>query len=326
NTYLQILLLGAVLIVVRMALTGFFAGIGRTKVVMAANITAMLINLPANYLLIFGRAGLPALGIRGAAIGTLCGSFSAFLILFITYLRVSRSEEYRGDGQWRYRPAMMKRLLTFGVPAGLEMFLNVGAFNLFVNLMHTYGPDVAAAVTIAFNWDIVAFIPMLGLGVATTALVARHIGAGDYEGAEQSARLTLLLGYIYSGFMMILFLSGARSLVAVFASGFSDPSGEISRLAIILVRLASLYTLADSTQLIFAGALRGAGDTRWIMRFSVTAHWILAFLAFLLIKIFHASPVMVWCVFIMMVVIMGTSMFLRFRAGKWKNIRLIGDE
>ncbi len=323
DVYLRFLLFGSVMLVLRHALTGFFAGIGRTKIVMIANLVAMIVNVPASYICIFGAFGIPAMGMRGAAIGTICGNFSGLLILGIAFFKKARSNEFRGSGQWRFDGGIVKKLLRFGGPAGIESFLNVGAFNLFVQMMHSYGPNVAAAVTISFNWDLVAFIPMLGLGIATTAIIAQDIGAGDHDEARASTFLILKIAFIYGGLMMVLFLTATRPLVSLFSSGFGDGSGEVFGLAIVILRLASLYTVADAVQLIFAGALRGAGDTGWIMRYSVVAHWLLAAVAFVLVRFVKASPVLVWCVFILMVIVLGVSYFLRFRGGKWRKIRLI---
>ena len=196
------------------------------------------------------------------------------------------------------------------------------AFNLFVQLMHGYGADVAAATTITFNWDIVAFIPMLGLGIATTAVVGQYIGANDPEGAHRITLLSLKVGWTYSGAMMLLFFFGAPSLVAVFSSGFAD-TGAVSQLAQTMLRLAGLYTIADSTQLVFAGALRGAGDTAWVMRTSSIMHWVFAVTVFVLIRVAHAPPILVWIVFIVFVVSMGFAMYSRFRSGTWKEFRVI---
>ncbi len=323
DSYLRILLSGSVMFILRNALTGFFAGIGKTRMVMAANLTAMAVNVPANYVFIFGAFGIPAMGMRGAAIGTLCGHFSALLMLGIAFLLKARSDEFRGTGQWRFESGLVKRLLRFGGPAGIEAILNTGAFNFFVQMMHSYGSDVAAAVTIAFNWDLVSFIPMLGLSIATTAIIAQNIGAGDYEEARKSAFLVLRLAYVYGAIMIVTFVTATRPMVSLFSSGFGENSGEVSRLAMILVRLASLYIIADSTQLIFAGALRGAGDTAWVMRLSVLMHWALAAVVYVAVSHLRLSPVAVWCIFIAFLILLGFSMFNRFRRGKWERIKLI---
>ena len=321
--YIGILLTGSILVLLRIPLGSFFIGIGKTKVVMMANIAAMVVNIPVNYVFIFGKLGFPALGMRGAALGTLCGQLSALLILSAAYLKTIKAEGYWANGIWRINRALLRRLARFGLPAGVEIFLNTFAFNLFVQLMHSYGQNVAAAVTIAFNYDIVSFIPMLGLGWATTALVGQCIGAKDQEGAEKSAYLSLRLALGYSALMVLLFTIGAKPLVSLFVSGFTDPGGEIAALATTLVRLVSIYTAGDAMQMVFAGSLRGGGDTAWVMRFSAIMHWGMAGMVLLLTRVFTVNPLLVWGVFILMVVILGFGTLLRFRAGKWKNISLI---
>lgn len=322
SIYAQWLIAGAVILLVRNALTGFFLGIGKTRVVMLSNMAAMLVNIPLNYVLIFGHFGFPELGIVGAAIGTLGGGVMALVILLVAYLSPRMDAQYATRSSWAFNRELFGRLLRFGTPAGIEIFLNVLAFNLFIQLMHGYGADVAAATTITFNWDIVAFIPMLGLGIATTAVVGQYIGANDAEGARKTTLLALKVGWLYSGSMMVLFVVAAPSLVGLFSAGFGD-TGEVTSLAITMLRLAGLYTMADSTQLVFAGALRGAGDTNWVMRASAILHWVFAVFAVILIRVVQASPVVVWLFFIGFVISLGLTMYLRFRTGTWKEFRLV---
>lgn len=322
SIYARWLISGSVLLLLRNGLTGFFLGIGKTRVVMVANLSAMVVNLPLNYVFIFGKLGMPELGIVGAAIGTIGGSLTAFVILLSVYLGRRMNARFHTRSVWRFNREMFSRLVRFGTPAGVEIFLAVAAFNVFVQLMHSYGADVAAAITITFNWDIVAFIPMLGLGAATTSVTGQYIGASDPLGAKKSALLSLRVAFLYSGTMAILFLVAAGPLVEVFAAGFGD-SGGVSDLARQMLRLVGLYTVADSAQLVFTGTLRGAGDTRWVMRTSVAMHWVLAAVAVLLIRGIHAAPLTVWFCFIGFIISLGITMFLRFRGAKWMSMRVI---
>jgi len=322
-SYFRILMFGSILMVIRNALVGFFIGIGRTKIVMVSNILGMLVNIPLNYVLVFGKMGFPKMGIEGAALGTLGGSLVITIMLAVIYFLPRINNEFGTRRNCTFNSRLMKKLLRFGTPAGTEVFLNVFAFNIFVQLMHSYSADVAASVTIAFNWDLVAFVPMIGLGFATTALVGQYMGAGNVKGAQRITYLAIFLAFSYSGIMMLLFVIGARPLVMVFASGFSSVDGDIVPLAVIMLRLASLYTMADATQIVFTGALRGAGDTKWVMIISVILHWIMAAAAVVMIRVVHTSPIYVWIFFISFIMLLSISMFLRFKLGHWKKIKLI---
>ncbi|MDA3939359.1 MAG: MATE family efflux transporter [Spirochaetia bacterium] len=324
-TYFQALMFGSIFLLLRFALAGFFIGIGRTTVVMIANAVGMLVNIPLNYILIYGKLGLPALGLQGAAIGTILGNMVIFIILMAFYFRGKNRDNFATHKALKLNIRLIKTMLHFGIPAGLEMFLNISAFNLFIQAMHSYGTKVAAAVTIAFNWDVVAFIPMLGMGYAVTALVGQNIGAGDYNEARKSAYLGLKTAWIYSFTMVIIFLSASSWMVGIFVSGFEGDSEEITAMAIVMLRLVSIYIMADSAQIVFVGALRGAGDTRWVMRVSVAFHWLFAITAILLIKVGRIDPVLVWICFIVFLFTLGITMFLRFRSGKWQNISVIED-
>ncbi len=323
TVYFSILICGGILMLGRGVLTGFFSGIGRTRVVMVANLAAMLVNVPCNYVLIFGKLGFPALGMAGAAFGTLIGSASGLLILAWAYWINPIRREAAGISLWSFDRSLFAMLLRYGTPAGMEFFLNIAAFNLAVQLMHSYGADVAAAVTIAFNWDLVAFVPMIGFNVATLSLVGRSLGGGDAVAAERATYSGLKLAYAYALILMTLFLTIPRSLVGIFAPPGSEEYAHVVSLAVTLLRLAAIYTLSDATFLVFGGALRGAGDTAWAMRASVSIHWAMAVLVFAVVKVWHGGPVLAWLVFILAISTMGVSFGLRFRYGAWKQIRMV---
>jgi MATE family multidrug resistance protein len=324
SLYFRVLVYGSLFGVLRSAITGFFLGIGRTRVVLVANLVGMAVNVPAEYVLIFGRLGLPALGLTGSALGAILGSASAFAVLLVEFLRPACRREFATHRAFRVDRDTIGTLLRYGTPAGLEMLLNTSAFNLFIQFMHSYGPSVAASVTIAFNWDIVAFIPMLGMSFAVTALVGQYMGARDPAMARKAALVGLGVGGLYAGAIAILFVAAAPLLVGVFASSLGGPGGEVARLGTRLVRLASVYILADAAHLVFAGALRGAGDTRWVMGISVVLHWGFASTAVFLVRGLRLPPATVFSAFVVFVVLLGVAMYARFRGGSWQRMRLVG--
>ena len=318
--YFQILLWSGILVLMRVSLTGFFAGIGRTRVVMIANVVSLFVNAGSNYIFIFGGFGIPPLGIVGAGIGTSLGRLVGFLILLAVYLSAGNRKEFQTHKTWCFNPPVFRKLIRFGLPTGVDLMLNTGAFNIFVQLFHAYGATVAAAVTITFNWDMVAFIPMLGFNIATMSLVGRNVGAKRPELAKKAAYSGLKLAYVYAGGLVILFLLLPTQLAAVFApESVADGYSEVLPLATVMIRLAAVYVLADATTLVFSGALRGAGDTKWVMYASIAIHWIMVCGVFIAVKILQIKPITVWFMFVLFVLSLGVTMFLRFHSNKWQK-------
>ena len=164
---------------------------------------------------------------------------------------------------------------------------------------------------------------MLGLGFATTSVVGQQMGAKNPAGAEKAAGLALRVGLIYAFTMMMIFVFGAGKLVMAFSGGLTEADTAVINLAKTMVRLAAIYTIADLVQLIMAGSLRGAGDTKWVMYTSTILHWLMAGVTFFMIKIVVINPIAVWGVFITFVIVLGVSMSLRFKFGPWRNLRII---
>ena len=322
--YFTILGLGCALPLLRTAVSSFFAGVGRTRVVMIANLAAMVVNVLANYLLIFGHWGFPALGMRGAAYGTLIGSAVGTLILLAIYYSGPVHAEYGTRSELRISLDVIRRLFRFGVPGGIEFFMNLMAFNLFVLMFHSYGSDAAAAITIAFNWDLVAFLPLIGFNIAITSLVGRYMGAGQPDVAARTAWSGIKATSGYAILMFYLFLFHTSALIAPFTSGGAPGDyDQVIPLAVVFVRIAALYVLGDGLIMVFDGVLRGAGDTRWTMWVSVTLHWIMTGVCYVLIKHTQASPVTSWCVFILLVYAIAIALVLRYRHGHWRTIRVV---
>jgi MATE family multidrug resistance protein len=324
TTYARTLLAGTILVVLRTALDSFFVGIGKTRIPMVANIGSACVNIPLSYALIFGKAGLPQMGIQGAALGTIGGNAFSFLVVLGFYVLETSRPPFRASRPMRFVPDIMKRLLRYGLPAGFEPFLNWFAFNIFVQIMHSYGPDTAAAATIAFNWDSVAFIPMVGLGAAATTVVGQHLGAGEQDRAEKSVYLTLRLGLLYAAGMMILFLGFTRPLVGVFSSGLQETSDAIAGMATAMLRLLALYSAANASKLVLGGSLRAAGDTAWVMWVSILIHWAMAVAAIMLARTVGAHQLVTWATLVIMNNAHCATIFYRFRTGRWRRMRLIG--
>jgi MATE family multidrug resistance protein len=324
--YFDILLYGAILVLLRTCLSSFFSGIGSTRVVMFSAMVAMVVNIIANYGLIFGNFGLPALGLKGAAYGTLLGSFCGLLVLLATYLGRDNRQEYDVLKALRFDRAVMTKLLRYGSPAGVEMFLNLVAFTSMIMIFHGHGSVTATAVTIVFNWDLVSFVPLLGIQIGVVSLVGRYMGAGRPDISQRVARSGLKMACSYSLVILILFVTLPGALVSIFEPNNADVLfNQASPLATSMLRLAAFYVLAEAVIVVFSGALRGAGDTFWAMCASVTLHWLLVPVLAVFLHVLDLPPLAAWMALVAFILIFSGVFYLRYRSGKWKNLSVVGD-
>ncbi len=322
--YVNILAWGSLFSLMRFTLGCYFGGIGKTKVVMVATVTAMIVNVVLDYVFIFGKFGFPAMGIAGAAIATVLGSVSALGVLLIAYLGEVNRRDFAVMRSFHFDPAIMRKLIHYGYPAGLEFFLNLMAFSVMISLFHAQGSVVATATTILFNWDMVSFIPLIGIEIGVTSLVGRYMGAGDPETAHRSAISGITTGISYSVVILVLFLFLPETLVRVFSpAAFSADFEQAVPLAVTMIRIASLYVLLEAIFVAVVGALRGAGDTHFTMVVSVAAHWTFVPILYVALNVLHLSVVIGWMLLVCFFVVFCVIFMARFWGGKWKRIRVI---
>lgn len=323
--YFDILLYGTLISLFRHAFSSFFSGIGRTRVVMLSAIVTMTVNMGVNYLLIYGKWGFPMWGIRGAAIGTILGAVCGLLVLVIAYVGKDNRKEFSIGQSLRFDRSVMSTFFKFGYPAGVEFLLNLIAFDALILFFHAVDEIVATASTIMFNWDMVSFVPLMGVEIGVTSLVGRYMGARDPDTAQKAALSGVKLGLLYSSFVLVAFVLFPQILVDVFrpATGSEGTFTEARPLAVFMVRVASFYVLIQSFFLVLIGALRGAGDTHWSMRFSVAVHWTLALTTGVSLHVFHLNPRIAWLLLVANFVVSSCLLFRRFRQGHWKTIQVV---
>jgi MATE family multidrug resistance protein len=322
--YFNIIIFGSIAGILRNCLSCYFSGLGRTRIVMVANLTAMVVNVILDYLMIFGKGGFPAMGVSGAAYATVIGGFCGVLVLAGAYLGKKNSSEFNIAGSFRFNWTVMRKLLFFGYPAGLEFFLNFLAFTGLIFVFDSEGSVVATASTIMFNWDLVSFIPLLGIEIGVTSLVGRYMGAGDPNTAHRAAMSGIKTGIFYSVVILVMFLAIPHALVLVFRPDVPvDIFNKAVPIAESMIRLASLYVLAEAIMVAIVGALRGAGDTHFTMLISVCAHWTMLPVVFLILKVLNGSAVAGWLGLIIFFLLFCVFIILRYRSGKWKNIRVV---
>ncbi|GAB5452111.1 MAG: MATE family efflux transporter [Halioglobus sp.] len=318
RTYFQVLMLGSLFILIKAALASYFAGIGRTRVVMVADVLGTLLNVPLSWALVFGKFGLPALGIVGAGLGTVIATLFSVCIFLLFYLSTQHRQQFAVARSLVFDNGIMRRYLRLGLPSGLENFLNTASFNLFLLLFQSYGVVEGAAMAIVFNWDMLSFVPMVGLNIGVMTLIGRFVGAGDLRRANEVIASGFLLAIGYSGILAILFLVWRTELVLLFDNGGQDFAAIAELGSRMMVGLVT-YMLADATLLICGGALRGAGDTRWIMVTSITVHWLMLAVQYWVIIVRRDEPMLSWWVFVAMLLLLAGLYLGGLLGGVWRQ-------
>lgn len=325
--YFQTLCLGAGPALASAAMAGFFSGRGKTWPVMWVNVFATSVNLVLDYGLIFGRFGLPELGIRGAALATVfsgCASFAAYLVLLS---RKPYNERYHTMKGWRFDRTLFVRLLRFGLPSGIQFSLNVAAISAFVLFVGRLGTTALAATNITFNIGSMAFMPMIGTGMAVSVLVGQHLGNDRPDLAARATYSGLHLALVYMGGLAVAFALVPHLFLAPFAARAQGPAfTPVRDLSAVLLRFVACYCFFRAVGLIFASALKGAGDTRFVMfMIIVISSTVLVIPSYVGLVLLGGSIYVGWTIFTAFIVALGSAFLLRFLSGKWKSMRVIEE-
>ena len=320
QTYLTILMAGTGLDLFRNSLNSYFGGLGQTKVVLLATFVMAIANVSANYILIFGKLGFPALGIEGAAYGTIFAWFTGLVTLCVVYLKQIRFPEYQLLGSFQFDLEILKKLVRFGFASGLEIALLIFAIDLMILTLKSYGADVSTAITVGLTWIQTLHIPVIGLEIGTMSLVGRFIGARDTDSVSDSVFSGLLLASSYASIAALAFLFATDTMVLMFLE--SDSSTTTLNLAIWGTQLNAFIIFIISWSGILGGALRGAGDTYGAMTIFATFWWFQFFLMFILVRLVKLGPDDVLAIHIFSSPLLLIAMMIRFRSGVWRKFDL----
>jgi len=316
--YYQVLIIGCFFTLAKAVIASYFSGIGSTRVVMIADVLGVLMNIPLSYVLIFGKLGFPELGIVGAAWGTVIASMFALVIYGVFYFNIVHRRQFHVMESFHFDAGIMRRYIRLGFPAGFEMFMNVATFNLFVLLFQSYGIAAGAAAAIVFNWDMMSFVPMIGLHIAVMSLIGRYVGAGDMTRANGVIAAGFKMALSYSAVLGVLFILFRVELINVFARSGDDFSEIIDLGSFMMIGMAC-YVMADAAILIASGALRGAGDTRWLMTTSILLHWLMLIAQYFIIVVYGYGPRLSWVVFVAMLITLAVVYVWRLLGGVWRQ-------
>ncbi len=295
-TYFRTLCYGAAPSILSSALSAFYSGRGKTWPVMWINITGTSVNVFLDYSLIFGHFGFPELGIGGAAIATVFSFIVICTIYAVLISRPANQRKYHTLSGWRFDGLLFRRLAYYGFPNGMQLFLNISGFSLFVILIGRKGMEALAATNITFNINTIAFMPMLGLGMAVSILVGQKIGAGIPSKAEACAYSGFHMAFVYTIVAGLLYWLIPEVFLAPYAFGVdTEAFDKIFNKSVVLLRFVALFSLFDAIAIVFSSAIKGAGDTRFVMTAIVILSWILLVIpTYIALVVFGGDMYMGW--------------------------------
>jgi MATE family multidrug resistance protein len=324
--YFQILCVGGPGMVIGQAFSSFYSGRGATWVVMVVDVVVTIVNLILDYLLIFGYGGFPEMGIAGAGLATTIACWMKAAIYLFLVTRKKHRDEFHTLKGMRFDSQLFGRLLHYGGPSGAQMFLEVLGFTVFVLVVGRLGSLAAEATTLAFSISTLAFMPVFGLGMAASVLVGQRLGENRDDLAARATWTTLQIGLTYIGILSCFYVITPD----LFLYGFLDAStrsgadhAALRTMASNLLCFVAAYNLFDATLIIFVCALKGAGDTRFILRVSIVMAALLAAISWLAVEVLHLGVYGCWVVISSWVCVLGITYLRRFMQGQWREMRVI---
>jgi MATE family multidrug resistance protein len=303
----------------------FYSGRGRNMVVMWVNLASVSVDLSLDYAMIFGWGPFPEMGIRGAALSNVIGATVGALLFAVL---VWRDAEREGYGLWAGRGFdgdLFRRLLRFGLPSGFHWLVDIFCWTIFLLLVGRLGTQPLAASNLAFNLNSLVFVPLLGVGTAVMTLVGQRIGDGRPELAVRTVWIACGASQAYTLAFVGVYLLLPEVILAPYRSQTNAAEFEqVSALVIPLLRFVAVYSCFDALAVVFGSAIRGAGDTRFVLWYTLVMGLLVLVVPTFAVQTWWGGGMTAsWSAATLFVVVMGLGFMARFMGGSWKSMRVI---
>jgi multidrug resistance protein, MATE family len=244
----------------------FLQGVHHVRPITFALVSANLVNILGNWVLIYGHWGAPAMGVRGSALSTLLARIYMAGVLFAA-IRLHDPTAFRG---LRVAWSEVGRLFRLGLPAAMTIGFEMGVFGTATALAGTLDPVSVAAHAIALNAASVTYMIPLGIGAAGAVSVGRAIGAGDRRAAARAGWIAIGIAAFYEVFAAISFVLFPKQIASAYTA---DP--RVISLSGTLLGIAAVFQLFDGLQTTAGGVLRGSGDTKTALVWNLLSYWVI---------------------------------------------------
>lgn len=318
--YFKIIMGGMIFTTIQMCINSAQRGCGNTKITMRTNVTANAVNMVFNYLLIGGKCGFPALGIKGAAIATVFGFFVSCVMSVISVLKpkVYVSIPYIFKNKILPGIKSFVIIIKLGYSVFLEQLLIRTGFMLTAIMAAKQGMDSMAAHQVVMNILSLSFAFGDGLQTAAVALIGRSLGEKDIEKARQYGNACQFIGGLISVVLVVIYLFGGRYVLSLF---FEEK--HIVDIGVNILYIAIFTVLFQVRQIIYMGCLRGAGDTFYTaMSSMICVTFIRTIVSYTGAYVFHLGIVGIWLGILADQVFRLMFGYARYKKGKWIYIKI----
>ena len=325
--YMIIRLTSVAAVVGTEALGAWFSGLGNTWMQMLAGIVAMVTNVLLAWMLIYGHLGAPAMGVAGAALASVIASWLGFAVIALAFARgwgLPREAGPRGRGvPLGLRRAELVRVFRFGLPSGVNWFLEFAAFQLFLNgVMPDLGRVALGSLMAVMAINAVAFMPAFGLASSGAVLAGQAIGAGDKDAVWPHVRLTLIVTAAWMVAVALVYLAAPRTIIGWFAP--PDHHDEMIEMGRMMLIVAACWQVFDAAAMTLGETLRAAGDTTWSAGARLVLAWLVfAPAAFVAVRVLGGGPRAAMGCLVMYLALLAGALAWRFKSGAWRRIELI---
>lgn len=323
-TYFRIIHAGSIFLLLTSVLSSLFNGIGRTYIVMIVGVLATLLNVPLDYLMIFGMGSFKGMGIEGAALATVIAqAFS-----FFAYLAIALRKHYRVTFnlfKYKFDLKELRRLLRFGLPSGMQLILVHFGFTFFLLMAGRLGTDTQAATNAAWSMDNLLFMPIFGSYIGTSILAGQLLGAGKIEMIPSLMRNALILVLLYVFPMsMGFFFFPEWSLAPLLAGISGDDYNRVFALAKHYLVFVAFYAYFDAMGMTVQGVLKAAGDTKMSMYIGfICSFGCMIVPSYIFAVVYKFSGSYLWCAATAYVFMNFVLSYARYRHGGWKYHKVI---
>lgn len=327
--YFRILCSGGVFYVANQTFSAFFSGRGLTRTVMIVNIIGMIVNIPLDFALIYGFSFFPELGIAGAGIATIISSGAIVAILVILTFTDKHEVSFKVKSNYSFDFEQLRRLLRYGVPGSMQLALDILAFVIFIMMVGRLGTVQLAATNIALSISAIAFMPSYGTSQGVGVLVGQALGRKQPKQGQYAtiSAIHLLLFYILIVDLIFIFFPEAIISIFIPDDALSTDFAPVLETAVPIMRIITCYLFLDALYMVFAGVLKGAGDTRYLMLcmlFAATFCFIGPL--YIGIELLNMGVYFSWGCILLFVLSLFVLTGLRYRRGKWQTMSVIREE